>query len=257
MPMLGLLWVCLPAPLPVRAAGPTTAAAQTRPRLATSDRPHDVAPALWAMLQRLDARLTQIHDMQARFDKLKHTPLLRRPLVVHGQVWVKGDVARWDTQAPYVGTTLIRHGQVELYEPDEKRLEIYDLGQRMDLFGASPVPSFARMVRQFRVVQRPVKDLFSDLSPDEQRAATAGKLLALQWTPRDPEVARHLAHLDMLLEVAHARLERLRLEPAQDQSWTEYRFHDLKVNRGIDDAVFKLNLPADVKIEHPLKGMTP
>lgn len=221
--------------------------------------PEGVDPALWDTLVEIDAAMAKVEDMTARFDKLKHTPLLRKPLTSTGRVRIKGDAARWDTDKPHAGTTLMRDGEVRVYQPDEKRLEVYPLDKRFDLFGASPMPRMTAMAERFEIERVEPGEVFDELAGDGAGDGDAedDRWLALRLTPKDEQIAEHVRAMTFLLDGKARRMARLRIDPPSEGSWTEYRFKDVKLNRGVDDAVFELNLPDDVEVVRPLEGATP
>lgn len=220
-----------------------TAAAQPQ-------RPDDIAPELWQQLQQMDQQLEDLRDMEARFTRYKHTPLLKRPLTSTGRVRVKGSMMRWDTDAPSESTTLMRDGEVRLYQPQAKRLEIYPLQQRFAMFGSSPQPRLTELVQRFDAERRPASELFDAIEEDGEQ------YLALHLTPRDEQLREHVEAMDVLIDRDAGRIQRLRLDHGGAES-VEYRFTDLRVNVGLEDDVFEMDLPEDVQVVRPLEGDSP
>ena len=230
---------------------PTDACAQstTRPQ-----RPESVAPELWQKLQTLDAQLEDIDDMRADFIKHKRTPLLKRPLTSKGTVRVKGRMMRWDTQGNRESTTLLRDGELRLYQPQDRRLEIYPLRERFAMLGASPMPLLTELVQQFQTTQQPASELFESLDENQPGdRPRSDHYIALRLVPKDEQVREHVQALALLIDRDAGRIARLRIEQSAGES-TEYRFTDMHTNVGLDDDVFELHLPADVTIVRPLEG---
>ncbi|MFW6059254.1 MAG: LolA family protein [Phycisphaeraceae bacterium] len=218
--------------------------------LHAQQRPDDLAPELWEKLRAIDEQLADVETLQAEFIKLKHTPLLKRPLTSEGTVRVKGRMMRWDTHGDHPSTTLMRDGELRLYQPDEKRLEIYPLEQRFAMFGASPQPRLTELVQRFDTEQRAPSELFESLDAED---APDQRYLALRLVPKDDELREHVEALLVLIDRDAGRIDRLRLGQGAGES-VEYRFTDVQLNVDLPDDVFELDLPADVHISRPLEG---
>ena len=243
------VWLCaIIAPGPAGAAQDNSNAASTQPQ-----RPDDVPPALWQQLQTIDQQLADIDTMQARFIKRKHTPLLKRPLTSEGTVRVKGRMMRWDTHEPHPSVTLLRDGELRLYQPQDKRLEIYPLEQRFAMFGASPQPRLTELVQRFASEQQPPGELFESLKEGKESDRLADRYLALRLVPKDETLREHVAALEVLIDRAAGRIDRLRLRQGAGES-VEYHFTQVRTNVDLPDEVFELDLPADVSISRPLEG---
>ncbi len=107
---------------------------------AASSAPQDEA-ARWDSLTQLAEQGVEVETYRADFKQEKITPLLRDPIESSGTIRVAGGVSRWDTLEPYPSTMMVAQGELRLYYPEQKTLEIYDLGERLDAMAASPIPN--------------------------------------------------------------------------------------------------------------------
>jgi len=229
----------------------TSAHAQTTTTTTTTQpqRPDTIPPKLWQQMQKLDAQIDDINDMRADFVKHKQTPLLKRPLTSKGAVRVKGRMMRWDTEGDRKSTTLLRDGELRLYQPQDKRLEVYPLQERFAMFGASPMPRLTELVQKFDTTKQPAEELFDALGDD----GNSERYLALRLVPKDEKMREHVRSMALLVDRDAGRIQRLRLDQGAGES-IEYRFTDMRTNVGLDDDVFELNLPDDVETVRPLEG---
>ncbi|MEX0746278.1 MAG: outer membrane lipoprotein carrier protein LolA [Phycisphaeraceae bacterium] len=218
-----------------------TAQAQTTEQ---APRPKNISAELWEALQEMDRRSSEIKTLRARFVRHRHTPLLREPLVSEGMVLIKGDRVRWETEAPSPSTTLIGDDQVRIYQPEDRRLEVYEIEDRASRFGAGPLPRLTDMLDDFSIKQMSRAELFRASDEDDDGA---GDGLALRLTPKREAVADNVQAIDMLIEPKSGRLLRLRMRSDESQ-WTAYRFVEHEVNVDLPDDAFTLDLPPDVEV---------
>lgn len=211
-----------------------------------SPRPAEIPADLWAELLALDERIAAVQSLRARFERHRHTPLLRRPLVSEGVVYVKGDRVRWETELPSLSTTLVRDGEVQIYQPEAKRLEVYALADRAEVLGG-PMPRLTVMAETFHVASAAPETLFEGLAEGD-----AADALALRLTPRDEAMADEVETMSMLLDRETGQLLRLRIASGESQ-WTEYRFIDAETDVALPASTFELDLPSDVEVVRPME----
>ncbi|MFA9477683.1 outer membrane lipoprotein carrier protein LolA [Phycisphaerales bacterium AB-hyl4] len=212
------------------------------------DRPGEVSAELWDELVALDALAGEVTSLRGRFERHRSTPLLRRPLVSEGVVYVSGDRVRWETQAPSPSTTLVRDGEVQIYQPEERRVEVYALEERAEQFGGGLMLRLTTLVETFCLAEVEPGEVFEDLAGDD----VAG-LLGLRLTPRDEAITEEFESMAMLLDRETGQLLRLRLVTDASQ-WTEYRFVEVEPNVELGEDTFTLELPTDVEVVRPMEG---
>lgn len=216
-------------------------------------RPDHVSAELWAELQRVDERVEAVQSLRGRFERHRHTPLLRRPMVSEGVVYVQGERVRWETEAPSPSTTLVRDGEVWIYQPEARRVEVYALEDRAELLGG-PTPRLTALPETFDLARAEPDELFDDLDEDvDDGADAAAGALALRLTPRDEALAEEVTSMAMLLDRASGQLRRLRIDTGEGQ-WTEYRFLEVETDVELPEGTFELHLPRNVEWVRPMEG---
>lgn len=197
--------------------------------------PADAADRLGARLEQIQQAIGPLEDFQARFEKQKFTPLLKKPLVSRGRVLAREGAMRWDTLEPGVSHTLIRDGEVRILYPDDRRMEVYPLDERFQELVVTPMPELAALSERFEV---------------EEAAGDGGDGLTLQLTPRAEAMRKHLTRLTVRIDAEAGHVEELRIDQPGDER-TVYRFSDVKVNEGLADDAFELDVPAGTRIVAP------
>jgi outer membrane lipoprotein-sorting protein len=210
---------------------------------APETQPAGADPALWKTLARIDARAARIQSLLAKFEQLKFTALLTRPLISSGKVKIRGAQIRWDTVQPERSVLLMDQRQVEIFYPAQKVLEVYPLDQRMGELAASPLPRLEALKKQFSMHQIPAADL-----QENDRV----RFIALSLEPTDPSLRQHVQQVRVLLDVAHAYLVKAEITDA-DGERTLLSFSDVQINSDVGD--LGLTVPPGTKVSHPLEGL--
>jgi outer membrane lipoprotein-sorting protein len=220
-----------------------------------------IEPGLLKELTALDQRIGAIQDLRATFIQKKFTPLLRKPLLSAGTVRVKGTLMRWDTTRPEESIIAVGQGQLEMYYPSQKVLEVYQLDQQMGQLAASPLPRLA-LLRQYFSIERAeaaplLKAWHEDVAPPDHPAtaqAEAHHYLALRLTPIDPALQRHLNQVLVLMDLDYPCILRAEMAAAARER-TVLSFSDIHLNTGLKEAQVTLHVPPGTTISHPLAGM--
>lgn len=194
----------------------------------------------WAELHQLIRTQDPIVTYSADFRQDKFTPLLREPIVSYGRVRIANGVSRWDTDEPYASTMLIADGALKLHYPQQKTLEIYELGDRLDALAASPVPDLAVLRENFEIES-------SVWTDDHQR-------LALTLLPRTEQMREALEEVAVEIDPALGCLRQLSMTDLDGET-TVIRFDDIHLNPDIAAADLELLVPDDTKIVRPLDGL--
>lgn len=209
---------------------------------APADATADIKPGLLKELAAIDARLATIEDLQGRFTQEKHVALLKKPLTSTGQVFVKGTHIRWQVDEPSPTITLTSPGEVRIHYPKDKLVEVYRVDERLSSVVASPLPRLAVLVKHFKIERSPG-------AKDEKEDG----LLRIRLTPRKEELSRHIARVEVTIDIEHALAKRMEIVDA-DGDRTAISFESLKANRGVKDEQFKLDLPAGTRVVRPLEA---
>lgn len=216
-------------------ASPSRATAQTT-------KPAD--PALWARLTEIDARAGRIKSLSADFEQQKFTALLSKPLLSSGRVAVSGAQMRWDTRRPEPSVMAIDAREAKLYYPAQKVVEVYSLDERLGQLAASPLPRLEVLRPRFAFEEIPV----TEMSPK----GDAKQFVALQLTPVDEEIKRHVQYVRVLLDVAQGYIVRAEMSDA-DGERTVLSFSNVQLNADVGD--LKLVVPPGTRVTHPLEGL--
>jgi len=231
--VLTTLWALLAAPLLARAGdGP-------------GDAPPGIDKDFWKLLVEVDARGANVNDLTATFRQEKFTPLMTRPLISTGTIKIKGPTALWETATPAPTIMRIDPGELRMYYPQQKVVEVYAIDKKMGPLAASPFPRLALIKPHFTFARFPAKEL----SPGIDEA----KFVGVRMKPTDEDLRKHINEVDVLLEVATGLVMRAQTIDADDDRIV-LTFADMKVNAGLTDRDLALNVPADVKVTRPLEG---
>ncbi len=221
-----------------------------------------IEPQLLGELVALDQRIGAIQSLRARFVQSKFTPLLRKPLVSSGMVRVKGQLMRWDTDRPEQSVIATGQGELKMYYPGQKVMEVYQLDQRMGQLAASPLPRLD-VLRQYFAIERtdaaPVvkawaRELGGDAGGGDASASDKSRYLALRLTPVDPSLKRHLAQVIVLMDKDYPCILRAEMTDG-DHERTVLDFSHIELNKPMTDAEVMLTVPAGTTISHPMAGM--
>ena len=188
----------------------------------------------------INERGAKIQFLTADFSQEKITPLLKKPLVSRGRIHVSGPLMRWDTSQPEPTVMRIGEKEVELYYPKQKVVEIYPVDERLGSLAASPLPRLDVLKRFFRF--------------EEVAEANSSDKLALKLTPIDESLAKHVEHVQVLLDVQQGYILRAEMLDA-DGDRTVITFSNISTDNRPPDVSLKIDLPPDVKITRPLEGL--
>lgn len=200
-----------------------------------------------AALKDLDAKAGRIQDYTARFEQLKYTALLRKPLVSKGIVRVLGANVRWDTEVPDPAVLHADGQQVSLYYPKQKLVEVYPIDKRMSDLAASPLPRLDVLRKSFSFHPLSLGSLKADAGP----LVDGPEKLALKLTPTDDFLKQHLSEVRVLLDQKSAfMLCVVTVDKEGDR--TVIRFSDAQLNTGLKPQDVAFAPPADAKVSRPL-----
>ena len=188
-------------------------------------------------LSDLDSKSSTIKTLHASFRQIKHSDILRRPLVSSGSVRMSRDRVRWDTRTPAASVLVASKDDVRIFYPDLSVLEIYALGDQMSQLAGSPVFRLARIQRFFTIE--------SDL-----RTSARG-FMQLQLTPRTEELKKHLKSIRLGVHVETGLVREVVMFNADDEK-TEMFFDDVRTNAPIAAGELEIVAPEGVRVVHPL-----
>ena len=196
-------------------------------------------------LEEIDAAMGKVADLRAEFEQRKHTPLLKKPLVSKGTVATKGDKVRWDTASPRASSMLIGDGEIRMYYPADKLLEVYPVGDGFKDLASSPLPRLSSLKNQFDLAPLALKEIGAN-----ERDAN---LVAVRMTPKHDELKKHVVLVKVLIDASKpAALKVVTKDPEGEE--TEILFSGVRLNSGVKDEEMTLKLPDGVRVSRPLGG---
>lgn len=224
---------------------PTVQPAQTAPP------PPAVTPAqprpIPAELAELDTRIAEIADLQADFEQRKHTPLLKQPLTSRGTVLVRADRVRWDTLSPRRSSMVTRTGEIRIYYPDERVVEVYPLhGDLRELVG-SPLPRLPSLGGRFDI---------RIIDPASVGGAAGPGHVAAELLPRTADLKEVVASVRVLLDPSVPCVVRAVMTDP-DGERTEIEFKNVRVNKNVQESALELRVPDGTREVHPLGAAPP
>lgn len=233
--VLGMLWLSLTA---ATLHGQTTQPASPSASQATSQPASQpaISQAVAEVLAQAEARTRDVHDLTASFTQTRTMMLLRKPLVSQGRVNMRGDITRWTTQKPQPQVMRTSQGRIEIFHPDQKLVEVYDVDARLTDLAASPLPRLKLLGKYFDITL---------ISRDDAIAA-------LRFAPREEKLASHIRQLDVSLDLATGLAREVVMTNADDET-TRITFTDVRTNAGLEESDVALKLPAGTRVTHPLE----
>lgn len=198
-----------------------------------------------AVLARMNQESASFHQITAKLTKTEFTQVLNDKTVESGQMWLKrngrGISMRSEfTSQPNVRSVGIDAGQAEIYYPNMNTVQVYDLGK------------FGGLVDQFLVLGfgSSGKDIEKNYSVKLAGEDTIDgkKTSRLELEPRSDKARKQIAKVELWIPVdaGHPVQQRF-LQPGGDYYLITYS--EIKLNPGLPDNAFHLNLPANAKKE--------
>ncbi len=191
------------------------------------------------VLSRIDSKSARIDSLKATFRQVKHSEILRRPLVSSGMVRVLKDRVRWDTTLPSPSVLCASGEGVRIFYPDLAVVEVYALGDRLSQLAGSPVFRLTEIRKHFAIEADP--------------GLSAKGILTLRLTPRTEDLRKHLKRIILGVESESGIVRNVTIINA-DAEKTEMFFDDVTVNPALVASDLELDLPDGVRIVHPLGG---
>ncbi|HZW07211.1 MAG TPA: outer membrane lipoprotein carrier protein LolA [Phycisphaerales bacterium] len=233
-----LLWVAIISVGAVLGAGETQPAQES-----TQQARAPIDAAFQKRLNEVDAAMAKVTDLRADFEQRRKTPLLKRPLVSKGTVVTRGERVRWDTTSPRLSTMVIGGGEIRMYYPSDRLLEVYPIGAGFKDIAGAPLPRLSLLKERFELAPIPVKDLGGDEKND--------RLVAVRMTPRGDDLKKHVTSVRVLIDTAKPAATKVVMTDPEGEE-TEIAFSNVRLNSGVKDADVELKVPEGVRVSRPL-----
>ncbi len=211
------------------------------PALAAAPKPAD--PRLTEILAKFDAAQSTVKTLSAEFSEIREIGLLSEPVHSTGHFYFTqpGDV-RWEYQAPKRRVFLIRDEELLAYFPDEKRAQKARIGLYQN-----------RLMKMLGIGQ-----VSADLKKyyDISLVGESQKEIALLLSPHARSVKSRLSEVRIWIDPVLWLPARMQYRE-DDGDTTTITFTRIEPNAVIADGTYRVELPADVKVEHGLSGFSP
>jgi len=200
------------------------------------DRTLSPTERLEALADRMRAAHEALETLEADFSQVKQSALLLEPDRSEGEFsYAAPDRVRWEYSLPEPVSLVIADRLMTTWYRDIAKAERAQVGEQSDrvfrYLGAGT--SLDALLKYFRVTMH--------LSPNEDDP------VRLELSPRFERVARRIQGIDLWLHPTLFLPVRLKYVEA-DGDVTEYEFRNLRINGGIPDDRFELDLPRDVEV---------
>lgn len=202
-------------------------------------------------LEALRQATAEPQDLSARFTQRRYSPLLKKPIESSGVVRSVIGLTRWDTDKPQATSMIVRPDRLELYDPEQKTLEVYPIESRLGQLLANPRPDPKDWQSQF-TIQRAKKAALSESMRERcELDDDADGYLLISLTPRDEAVAKHVERLIIVLDT-ETGLSRGMAWSSGEGERTEIVFASMRVDTGLTEKDLRLKTPDSVRVVYPL-----
>ncbi len=204
--------------------------------------------SLAAVLARLDQGASTFQSMTASLTWTSYTSVLQESDVSSGEVRIKRERSHpvgWiGFVKPDPKTVVFREGEVQIYYPKMKRVEIYDFRKYGDQLYAFLMLGFGTSA--------------ADLKRDYSMRVTGSdvvegkKATRLELMPNSKEALEYLARIELWIpERSNYPIQEKLYQKSGDYQLIAYS--DLQINPPLADGALKLELPPGVKKVYPQK----
>ena len=196
-----------------------------------------ITERLELLIERIKYEQAQLKTMEARFTQHKESVFLIEPEESKGHFWYQApDSVRWDFSEPNETLVLIRSNEMLTWFRDLGTAERVNVGKQADR-----VMEYLSAGNSLETLQR-----YFELRTTFPKDPEAPFKLKLQ--PEFKRVEKKIKGMEIHLHrTGYYPVYIKYIEP--DDSVTEFFFEDVKVNEGIADEQFVVELPAEVDVK--------
>jgi outer membrane lipoprotein-sorting protein len=190
---------------------------------------------LASLLEHIKKAQDAMVDFTADIKQAKRSSLMKGSIVSHGEMRFKRPDQLWvEMYPPYPSITVLDKGVLLIYLPEEKQVQRYQVAGN---------PALAKWLLFF---QAPLETLGRHIWLQEERADTA----ALRLDPADDLAFFKEIKISLDTTIWMPKQVEL-LEKNGDR--TTITYDNIKINTGIADTSFQLDLPSGVEIIEPMR----
>jgi len=208
-----------------------------------------ISAELDKFLAEFDVKRKSFQDYRATFTQLKFNQLFNEFSEPAAGIlsYKKPGRALWDYRSPDKMTVLLREQRVHVYIADMEQMEIYDFRDRQSaqglFLGFDQTPAELRQAYHITL-----------LEPDEKLPDT----YTVRLEPREEETAAYFTSIKLWLRKTDFAVVRIRIEGPEEGNLTTIDLTDIRINTGIPDSTFQINVPPETTIiEHTADQLQP
>jgi len=189
------------------------------------------------VMEQLKRTQESIEDFAAEITQVKSSAIFKEPVVSKGKMRFKRPEKMWvQMYPPYPTLTVLAEGVLWIYFPEEK------VAQRYQVAGN---PSLAKWLLFF---QNPIETMGKKISLQEEK----GGEVVLNIDPEEDLAL--FQEIRLSIDTSKWMLKRLELVE-KNGDHTTITYDEIRINSGIPDSSFELNLPPDVEIIEPMRQL--
>jgi outer membrane lipoprotein-sorting protein len=204
------------------------------------------ADTLEAVLARMDQEAASFKQIAADFTKWTYTKVLNDTTQESGTMWLKRQgrsvEMRTEIQQPEERSVGLDGEQAEIYYPKIRTVQIYSLGKNRGLVDQFLLLGFGSRGSSL--------EKNYTLKLGGQELISGQKTTRLELAPKAADVLKQIEKVELWipLDGGHPIQQRF-VQPGGDYYLVTYS--GIKLNPSLPDAYFRLQLPPNVKREHP------
>ncbi len=201
-----------------------------------------------AVLARMDKEAAGFHQINAKLKKADYTAVLNDSDVEAGEMWLRRNgkeiVMRTDFSAPQNRSVGVEAGKAQIFYPKLNTVQIYDLGKAGVLVDQFLVLGFGSSGKDI------AKNYNATLGGEEK--LNGENTSRLELTPKSAKILDQIKKVELWIpQTAGHPVQQRVTQPNGD--YYLFTYSDIKLNPGLPESAFRLNLPAGVKKEYPQK----
>lgn len=201
-----------------------------------------------AVLARMDQESESFKQVSGKLKRTEFTAVLNDTTVESGEMALKRNgrslVTRIDFTDPNARSVGVQGNTAQIFYPKINTVQIYDLGK------------FGGLVDKFLVLGfgGSGKDIAKDytVTAAGEETINGHKTTRLELAPKSAKVREQIKKVELWIPADAGHPVQQRFVQANDDYYL-VTYSDLKLNPGLADSAFRLNLPANVKKEFPQK----
>lgn len=201
-----------------------------------------------AVLARMDKEAAGFRQISSKLKKSDYTAALNDSDSESGEMWLRRNghdaIMRTEFALPQHRSVAVEGGKAQIYYPKIRTVQIYDLGKAGALVDQFLVLGFGSSGKEI------AKNYTVALGGEEM--VNGEKTTRLELTPKSSKVQDQIKKVELWIPqgAGHPVQQRV-TQPNGD--YYLFTYSDIKLNPGLADSAFRLNLPSDVKREYPQK----